>query len=328
MFDLITITTPPLSDDKIDLIVLRNGLQENSRDGVVFYDNLDTKNLIQQRGVYVKIDTNKRLKAEGSLQKFWNELLSGDRNNYNMFTMSDAKTAMKNLLHEKGIDADEARVYNYEIGLNLNVSKDCIHYLNKMKSVGPVGKERELYVNPIYENPMQRNERTKVTGMYKVRKHYKAYDKVHESKQKKRKIIPDGNILRIETVMRRLSNCSVNDFLHPDNLHKMVDAFFRDWNTIQFERDIMTPKGTGRAKQHLCMEIMDKGRDEVLSQAKARHSIGSLTDWEYRNIREFVTKEWDEVKKHITFIQSEEEQEFRELLSVNHAILRNDEIHK
>ena len=328
MFDLITIVTPPLSNDKIDLIVLRNGLQENSRDGVVFYDNLETKNLIQQRGVYVKIDTNKRLKAEGSLQKFWNELLSGDRNNYNMFTMSDAKMAMKNLLHEKGIDADEARVYNYEIGLNLNVSKDCIHYLNKMKSIGTVDKERELYVNPIYENPMQRNERTKVTGMYKVRKHYKAYDKVHESKQKKRKIIPEGNILRIETVMRRLSNCSVNNFLHPDNLHKMVEAFFRDWRTIKFEQDIITPKGTGRAKQALCLEIMAKGRDEVLRESKARHASRVLTDREYRNIREFITREWDDFKKHITFIQSEEEKDFRELLNINHVILRNDEIGK
>lgn len=326
MFDLITITTPPLSDDKIDLIVLRNGLLENSEDGVVCYNNQKLKNLKQHNGIYLKIDTKKRLKAEGSLQKFWNELQSGDRNNYNMFTMSDAKTAMRNLLHEKGIDIDDAYISSYEIGLNLNVSKDCIHYLNKMKSIGAVAKERIFDANPKYIHPLHRNIRLKVTGMYSVRKHFKAYDKVHEMRQMKRKIIPDGNILRIETVMRRMSNCQVNSFLDADNLHKLVDAFFKDWRTIQFERDIITPKGTGRAKQQLCVEIIDKGRGEVLSQAKARHTIGSLTDREYRNIREFITREWDEFKKHISFIQSEEEKEFRELLDINHTILRNDEI--
>lgn len=328
MFDLITIVTPPLTDDKIDLIVLRNGLQTNSRDGAVFYDNMDTKNLIQQRGVYVKIDTNKRLKAECSLQKFWNELQFGIRSNHDMFTMSDARTAIRNLLHEKGIDMEDARVYNYEIGVNLNVSEDCRTYLDKIRSIGAVGSERLFYVNPKYVHPLHKSEYLKVTGFQGVRKHFKVYDKVHECKDKKRKVIPEGNILRIETVYKRMAQCSVKDFFSPDNLYKMVEAFFRDWRTIQFDRDIITPKGTGRAKQHLCLEIMTKGKDKVLKQAKRRHSNGSLTDWEYRNIREFVSKEWDEVKKHITFIQSEEEKEFRHLLQVNHTILKHDEIHK
>lgn len=324
MFDLITIVTPPLTDDKIDLIVLRNGLQTNSRDGAVFYDNIDTKNLKQQKGIYMKIETNRRLKLEGSLQKFWNELISGNRTNFNMFTMSDAKIAMKNLLHEKGIDIEDARVYNYEIGLNLNISKDCQTFLNKIRSIGSVGGERLIYVNPKYKD-----ERVKTTVFSShTRKYFKVYDKVFECLDKKRKVIPEGNILRIETVYRRFSKGSVVDFFRPGNLHKMVESFFRDWRTIQFEQDIITPKGTGRAKQALCLEIIYKGKDEVLRESKARHTNGSLTDREYRNIREFITWEWDDFKKHITFIQSEEEKEFRELLNVNHVILRNDEIDK
>lgn len=328
MFDLITIVTPPLSDDKIDYIVWRNGLQTNSRDGAVFYDNIDTKNLKQQKGIYVKIETNKRLKAEGSLHKYHNEISGNERNNYNMFTMSEAKSTIDSLLYDKGIDMEDAFVYSYEIGLNLNVSKDCRAFLDKIKSIGAVGAERQFYVNPMYINPMHKNERLKVTGFQKVRKYYKVYDKVFECVDKKRKVIPEGNILRIETVYKRLDKCRVIDFFSPDNLKKMVESFFRDWRTIQFDLFITTPKGTGRAKQHLCMEIMNKGRDEVLKQAKERHSTGSLTDWEYRNIREFVNKEWDEVKNHITFIQSDEEKEFRELMQVNHTILKHDEINK
>ncbi|MBF0577712.1 hypothetical protein [Dysgonomonas sp. GY617] len=324
MFDLITIVTPPLTDDKIDYIVWRNGLQTNSRDGAVFYDNIDTKNLKQQKGIYVKIETNRRLKAEGSLHKYHNEISGNDRNNYNMFSMSQAKATIDSLLYDKGIGSEDARIYSYEIGLNLNLSKDCRTFLDKIKSIGAMGNEKVLWNNPKFKN-----ERMKVTEFHtNIRKYFKVYDKVFESMDKKRKVMPEGNILRIETVNRRLSNCSIIDFFSPDNLHKMVEAFFRDWRTIQFQQDIITPKGTGRAKQMLCLEIMNKGKHEVLKQAKDRHNTGSLTDWEHRNIREFVTKEWDEVKKYITFIQSEEEKEFRQLLQVNHTILKHDEINK
>lgn len=324
MFDLITIVTPPLTDDKIDHIVWRNGLQTNSRDGVVYYDNIDTKNLIQQKGVYVKIETNRRLKAEGSLQKYFNELTRNERSNYSAFSMDEAKKAIESLLHEKGLDEADARVYNYEIGLNLNISKDCRTFLDKIKSIGPVNSERLIYVNPKYKD-----ERSKTTVFHShTRKYFKVYDKVFESIDKKRKVIPDGNILRIETVHRRLAKGSIKEFFSPDNLYKLIETFFRDWRTIQFEQDIITPKGTGRAKQHLCLEIMQYGKEAVVKQAKARHNNGTLTDWEYRNIREFATKEWDKLKKHITFIQSEEEKEFRHLLDINHVLLRNEEIHK
>lgn len=324
MFDLITIVTPPLDNEKIDHIVWRNGLQTNSRDGLVYYDNIDTKNLVQQKGVYVKIETNRRLKAEGSLQKFYNEITKNERSNYNMFTMDEAKKAIETLLHEKGIDEADARIYNYEIGLNLNISKDCRTFLDKIKSIGPMGNERLIYVNPKYKD-----ERAKTTVFHShTRKHFKVYDKVFEAIDKKRKVIPEGNILRIETVYRRLAKGSIKEFFAPDNLYKQIENFFRDWRTIQFEQDIITPKGTGRAKQHLCLEIMEHGKDTVVKRAKARHTNGSLTDWEYRNIREFANNEWDIIKKGITFIQSEEEKEFRQLLEMNYVILRNDEILK
>lgn len=324
MFDLITIVTPPLSDEKINHIVWRNGLQTNSRDGVVYYDNIDSKNLKQQKGIYLKIERNRKLKAEGSLHKYYNEVIRNERTNYNMFTMSEAKTAIKQLLHEKGIDEADARIYNYEIGLNLNLSKDCIAFLKKIKSIGTIASEKLIYVNPKYKD-----ERDKTTEFHThIRKYFKIYDKVFESIQKKRRDIPSGNILRIETVNRRVAKGSVKDFFSPDSLQKLVENFFRDWRTIRFKQDIITPKGTGRAKRQLCIEILEKGRDAVLDESKEKHNNGSLTDWEYRNIREFINNEWDDVKQHITFIQSEEEKEFRQLLEMNYVILRNDEILK
>lgn len=70
---------------------------------------------------------------------------------------------------------------------------------------------------------------------------------------------------------------------------------------------------------------MNKGKEAVLIQAKERHTNGSLSDWEYRNIRVFIANEWDIIKKSITFIPSDEEKEFRQLIKVNHTILKNDE---
>ncbi len=321
MIDLITLVKPDLSDREIATIIERNSLQTNSKDGVVYYDNMSTKNLSQQKGVFIRIETSQKLKVECSLHKYFNEISGYERNNYNLFSMSDAKKSIDHLLIEKDMSIRNMRVYNYEIGLNLNVSKDCRAYLDKMKSIGTIGNEKRLYVNPRYKD-----ERVKTTVFHNhTRKYFKAYDKVFESMDKKRKVIPEGNILRIETVNRRLDKCYLVDFFDPDNLMKMIDAFFRDWRTIQFEKDIITPKGTGRAKQHLCLDIMNKGKEAVLIQAKERRTNGSLSDWEYRNIRVFIANEWDIIKKSITFIPSDEEKEFRQLIKVNHTILKNDE---
>lgn len=193
-----------------------------------------------------------------------------------------------------------------------------------MKSIGSVGNEKLLYVNPRYKD-----ERVKTTVFHThTRKHFKAYDKVFELRDRKRKYIPDGNILRLEIAYRRLDKCFATDFFQPGNLAKMVESFFRDWRTIQFQQDIITPKGTGRARQVLCREIIDNGTETVLKQAKERHKNGALTEREYRSIREFISREWDMMKRQVTFIQSIEEKEFRELLRLNHALLTNDEIGK
>ena len=324
MIDLITLVETNLSEIAIASIIKRSNLQSNSNAGKDFYDNINTKNLSQHQGIYIKIDTNKSLKIEGSLHKYSNEISGKERSNYNLFSMVEAKQTITHLLEKKGISMERLKVYNYEIGLNLNVLKDCRAYLDKMKSIGAMGSEKQLYVNPKYNN-----ERVKTTIFSKhTRKYFKAYDKVFESMDRKRKIIPEENILRIETVNKRLDNCYVIDFFKQNNLMKLLESFFRDWRTLQFEQDIITPKGTGRARHQLCLDIINTGKESVLIQAKNRHKNGSLSDWEYRNIKEFISNEWETIKNSITFIQSDEEKEFRQLIKVNYSILKNDEINR
>ncbi|MDR0510385.1 MAG: hypothetical protein LBH06_04765 [Rikenellaceae bacterium] len=50
MIDLITLINQGLSGEEIDTLVSWNGLQTNSKNGEVFYDNMNTKNLAQQKG--------------------------------------------------------------------------------------------------------------------------------------------------------------------------------------------------------------------------------------------------------------------------------------
>jgi hypothetical protein len=320
MIDFITLTNPVLSDIEISSLIEKNHLQTNSKDGEVYYDNIGTKNFRQDKGVFIRIETNSRLKVECSLHKYFNESAGKERNNLNLFSMSDAKKTISELMCEKNISTENLRVYNYEIGLNLDVSKDCRFYLDKMKSIGAAGDERPLYVNARYKD-----ERVKTTVFHKhTRKFFKVYDKVYEMRDRKRRFIPESDILRIETVNRRLDNCFVANFFQQDNLKKLIESFFRDWRTVQFRQDIITPPGTGRARQDLCIQILDFGKEYVLSKSKERYKSGALKEWEYRNIREFIQKEWDTIKKQLKFVKSCEELEFRELMRVNYNILKDD----
>jgi hypothetical protein len=325
LIDFLTIVKKDMTDMNMMSFIEHNGLQCNSMAGKDYYDNQKTKNLSQQNGLLIRIGTNQKLTIEGSLQKYYNEISGYGRHNYNLFPMSKAKEAITCLLTDKEItDVGGLKIRNYEIGLTINVLKDCRSYLDRMTTIGVGRDKKDIMINPRYGD-----KREKVTEFPdRTRKFFKAYDKGFESREKKRKLIPAGNLLRIETVNRRLDNCLLTDFFAPDNLMKMVETFFRDWRTVQFIQDIITPKGTGRARQRLCMDIMNNGPKAVLKQSKEQHANGSLSDWEYRNIREFITHEWDTMKSSISFIQSEEEKELRQLLNDYYTILRHDDFIK
>ncbi|WP_080902939.1 hypothetical protein [Parabacteroides sp. Marseille-P3160] len=317
MIDLITFQKMGLSTSEINRIASHNKLQLNSKDGAVCYDNAKTKNLEQSKGVFIQIETSQKLKVECSLHKYYNEIRSGLRNNYDLFTMPAAMSAIGLFLKDKKLPGD-MRVYNFEIGLNLNISSNCRTFLDKIRSIGPPGDEREIYVNPHYKD-----ERAKTTVFHRhTRKYFKVYDKVFEAEDKRRTDVPDHPILRIETAFRRVENQTIESFFSAANLSRLVETFFRDWRQLHFIRDIQTPPGTGRAKQAICLHILSSSVEDVLREARARHRAGALKDWEYRNTREFVQRDWPVLKSQIAAIQSSEEQEYRRLLQSYYQLLK------
>jgi len=221
------------------------------------------------------------------------------------------------MLQDKGISPTGIEISGYEIGLNILVSKDCRAYLDRMETIGILTDKKPLLVNPRYKD-----YRVKTTVFHRhVRKHFKAYDKGFEARDKRRNDVPDQNILRLETVCRRVENMTYDEFFSPANLKKMQDRFFRDWRTLQFDKELHAPKGTGQMKKGLCKTILEIGADKVLLQARERHKTGAVSDRELRTIREFVVNEWDTVKKDVRLIQSVEEIEYRELLNTGKILL-------
>ena len=317
MIDLVTFVKSNLSDSEVMQIVAYSNLQTCTRSGEVFFEtSLQAKN---KDNVYIKIETNNNLKIECSLHKLYEKETTGRYTNYGLFTMQQAQEIAEKLLNEKGISPNNLRVYNYEVGLNLYMQKDCSEYINQIESIGMQGDEKELYVNPKYKD-----ERVKTTVFHRhIRKHFKVYDKCFEAKDKRRKDIPDKNILRIETTCKRVEKMSFDKFFSSENLSKVRITFFNDWRTLHFKKEIEVPKGTRVGKIELCKMILQFGTETALSQAREKHRIGVLTDKQFRVIREFITHGWKDIKGNVQIVKSIENKEFITVLDERNIVLKS-----
>lgn len=316
MIDKITFTKRGLTENEIKKIVKTNKLQTNSKAGKVYFDNMNTKNLLD--GFYLSIGTNNRLKLIVSLHKYKNMMDGKGFVNYDLFTMQEASEAARQLAKRIGLEPKDLNVYEYEIGLNMYLSKDCKHYLEKIESIGILENIKKLYVNPKYKN-----ERLKTSYFYReMRKIYKVYDKNFEMSDKRRKEnTGHPNILRIETVFRRMDKMPLEKFISPENIQNMTDQFYRDWRTINFEPLKVAQKGKTSKTNKLCTEILKKGKDKTLTDAKEQLEQNAITAKQYRRIREFISN-WETFKNQLQVIPSEEETEFRSVLK-NTMILSN-----
>jgi hypothetical protein len=260
---------------------------------------------------YLRIETNNRLKLECSLHKYNTFLETGKYLNFDLFTIGQAVETANQLILNTGLQAENLNVYSFEIGMNLVMSKDCREYLDRMRAIGTLDNKREFAPNQKYKD-----KRVIVTPFHReIKKVYKAYDKAFEMNDKKRVEHPqDVNILRIETVYRRVEKMPFNKFFTSDYLGNLIRIFERDWRSLEFDIELSAPKGTTSARINLCKSLIKQGKDAVLQDAKHRNKSGLITDRHYRTVREFVNYEWDSFKRKVKVIQGTEEQEFRERL--------------
>lgn len=314
MIDLITMIKTDLSESEVAHIVQTARLQKCTRNGATYYETS-----IQQKNkthMFIRIETNNRLKIELNLHKLYEQSVTGRYTNYGAFAMERVPEIARGVLESKGIPPDNLKIYGYEVGLNLNVSKDCRAYMDLMQTIGEQGKETPLFINPKYKDA-----RVKTTLFHRhVRKYFKVYDKCFEARDKRRDDVPEHNILRIETVYKRVEDMDYNKFFSPENLNSIRDRFFRDWRTLQFDREIQAPKGTGIKKKELCKMLLKVSPKWALAQMREKQANGTITAKEFRTIREFIANDWDALKQSITLAQSIEEQEYKRLFEIEKTL--------
>jgi len=306
MIDLIELSNKDITPETATQLATDNNLIANSRGDVVYYDNHHRP----FDGYYIKVE-EKRLRLNISLHKFFNKQLTGRQTNFDSFTMTNARHTLDMLEIQTHTNLKTSNVTYYEIGLNLKLSKNCKEYLSKIQSVGILDENKAFYVNARYKD-----ERIKTTLYHKaIRKYYKVYDKCFEMQDKRQHPPDSSNILRIETVFKRVEKMTVDQFLNPANVKKMTDQFFREWRAVQFEKVIIAPKGTGAKKTALCKRILETSKEAVLMKAKTDYNNGELQGRGYRTIREFICNDWDTFKQSIKAEQSPEEKEFRRVFN-------------
>lgn len=320
MIDLIKCTKSKLTSYEIAMLIEKNKLSNNSEAGQPCYSNKKTKNLKNGNGVFINIDTNGNLKIEFNLHKYHNDITGQGLHNYNLFTMPQAKETAENLFCQKGLNPSGAKVRYYEIGINLELPQDCIIYLQKIKYIQlKTGKRKRFYINPRFKD-----ERVITTEFHdNIRVNYKAYDKGMEVKTKKGKDL-NTHLLRIEVVNKRVEKTPVYTFFSKPNLMRLQESFFRDWENVEFEPQIHYPPGTTPAKKDLIKRILTAGPDQTLKAAKEDAQKGILTDKGYRRVREFICRDWEELRTRIILTQSPEELEYREELNRLKILVHNN----
>lgn len=310
MIDLIRLRLQGVTRHEAARIAANNDLQLINRNGVITYDNMNTK---FKDGFYIRVETNKTgfLKLECSLHKYYSYVRTGKQTNFDLFSFTNSKTAIKLLEQKTTLDLSQMKVTYYEIGLNLNMNKDCRLYLDQMETVGIGDNRRPLFINPRYKD-----KRVKTTVFHKgIKKVYKVYDKVFEMKDKRRTDLPQHpNILRIESIYKRVENITLADLLTPATIGRLTEQFIKDWRTVQFSPEIEAEKGTHQSKVDLSKQILVHGKAETLDLYRIQHKEGALTERRYRTIREFINNDWDTFKKTIRIIKSDIEHEYREKL--------------
>lgn len=291
MIDNIVMIKNNLSETEIKRVVNQSRLLEKSVNGLTVYHNGSNKNF--EGGFYIKISENRTLKITGSLHKYHTFLNHNKLNNFDSFTMQQAKETMYKLATNKGFDTENTKVTFYEIGLNLIVDFEPSEILKNVKSIGSIENEKEFFYNAKYKKKTHKNTETHRD----FRIYHKMYDKVFEMQDKRKQPPNEMKIVRIETAHRRVENTFLKDFLKDENLNQLQKKFFGYWHKINFFNDIDAPKGTHKSKIELAKEIMHKGKKEVFENYFNQYKNLVLSAKMYYSIKKFINN-WEQ-DKHI-----------------------------
>ena len=257
-------------------------------------------------GIDIRIKDNKA-KITCSLHKLYYLWYYGKLDNSGIFTMTQARNTFFALCDKIGIDPARTRITYYEIGLNIVTENDPLQYIDLIKSIS-IGQDAvdnlEFYNDANFRKNRQKTTEKSTT----LKRYFKVYDKGFEMANKKRELASE-NILRVETVRRR-QDIPVNKFFEPPNIKRLASAFFDEWTTVKFEREIAAPKGTKESEKKRAKNILLLGREYYLQKSKKDFAAGKITEKQDRTNREFI-RDWNANKHKYKQLPSDHETEFK-----------------
>lgn len=306
MFDKITIRATLSDEECVNLAHLhRLHAWVNEAGTQVEYRSSEYAKLT---GIEVKIIRNK-VTIKTSLHKFYNSRVSGALRNDNLFTISEAKLAAEMLLHENDLAPERTRVVQFEIGLNLIVSRDPISFIERARYI--CNRDKAMFIDANF-----RVNRQKTTEKHRhIRKYFKIYDKGFEMQEKKRfvdSMKTRDHVLRCETVFRRHSEAA-STFFTDRNVNRLAQRFLIDWDSLFFFRNIRADKGTRKSEIERARRCFDLGTEEYLEKSREELEKGIITPKQFRTIREFA-RDFEHNKHRFSQEVSAQETEYKRLL--------------
>ena len=290
MIDKIRFSKNNLSDSEIKKIVDINHLATHNTDGIKHWHNDRTKNF--NGGLSIKIDKTKTLLIEGSLHKYSTFLALKKLDNFDVFTMVQAKETYLKMIKNIGFEPINAMVRDYEIGINIVTDIEPKEVLKNIYSIGDLTTEKKFYIDPKFKKESQIT--TETHKDYKV--FHRSYDKIHEMLDAK-KDVPDLKIIRIETVQKRVEKTFLIDFFTDANLKRLQNTFFDKWNKLNFLVEITAPPKTGTAKIELAKKLYKKSKSDLLNEILIEYKNNTKTIKSYYTDKRFI-ENWENEKIH------------------------------
>lgn len=290
MIDKIRFSKKNLSSTEIEKIVEKSRLQYFNTNGLKHYNNQKTKNF--NGGLFIKIGTENTLTIEGSLHKYATYLTSKQLNNFDSFTMHQAKETLLKALENVGFESVNVMINYYEIGLNIVTEIEPKELLKRVYSIGDFDKEKLFYINPKYKN-----ESEIITEFHKdFRLVYKVYDKIFEMQDRKKTFDFDKNIIRIETIHKRVEKTLLTDFFTDANLKTVQKSFFNHWDKLNFLVEVIAPSKTNIAKIEFAKALYKKSQSEVLKEILEQYRNNTISRKIYYNLKTFI-ENWENEKR-------------------------------
>jgi hypothetical protein len=202
--------------------------------------------------------------------------------------MPQAKETILQLIDNIGFEPLLSKIVYYEIGLNLVINIEPNKILQNVLSIGNLNTEKAFYFNARYKQKTHVNTLTHRD----FRIYHKMYDKIFEMIDNRKLPPVNKNIIRIETVNRRIEKTFLSDFINDENLNQLQTRFFNHWNGLNFHNDIEAPPGTHKSKIELAKEIIYTGKNEVLKKYYNQYKNGVLSMKMYYSIKRFV-ENWE-----------------------------------